>query len=79
MDVADQPVVAPLKAGAPVYFTHSFAFYPTDEADVAAWVEHGGRFPAAVAHGNLAGVQFHPEKSQDAGIALLARFLEWRP
>ncbi|RAK57326.1 imidazole glycerol phosphate synthase subunit HisH [Phenylobacterium deserti] len=78
-DVADQPVVAPLREGAPVYFTHSFAFYPQDEADVAAWVDHGGRFPAAVARGNLAGVQFHPEKSQDAGISLLARFLEWRP
>ena len=78
-EVAEQPVVAPLREGAPVYFTHSFAFYPQDEADVAAWVDHGGRFPAAVARGNLAGVQFHPEKSQDAGISLLARFLEWRP
>ncbi|HEY9233700.1 MULTISPECIES: imidazole glycerol phosphate synthase subunit HisH [Phenylobacterium] len=64
---------------APMYFTHSFAFYPTSEEDVAAWVEHGERFPAAVAKNNVAGVQFHPEKSQSAGIALLARFLEWRP
>ncbi|MES2343761.1 MAG: imidazole glycerol phosphate synthase subunit HisH [Pseudomonadota bacterium] len=64
---------------APMYFTHSFAFYPDDENDVAAWVDHGGRFPAAVANGNIAGVQFHPEKSQSAGLALLARFLEWRP
>ena len=64
---------------APMYFTHSFAFHPTDPADVAAYVDHGGRFPAAVARGNVAGVQFHPEKSQSAGIALLARFLEWRP
>ena len=64
---------------APMYFTHSFAFHPTDPADVAAYVDHGGRFPAAVARGNVAGVQSHPEKSQSAGIALLARFLEWRP
>ena len=64
---------------APMYFTHSFAFYPTDESDVAAYVDHGGKFPAAVANGNVAGVQFHPEKSQSAGLALLARFLEWRP
>jgi len=64
---------------APMYFTHSFAFYPTSEEDVAAWVEHGERFAAAVAKNNVAGVQFHPEKSQSAGIALLARFLEWRP
>ena len=64
---------------APMYFTHSFAFHPTDPADVAAYVDHGGKFPAAVAKGNVAGVQFHPEKSQSAGLALLARFLEWRP
>jgi len=77
--VTDQPVLAGLKSGAPVYFTHSFAMFPEDDADVAAWVDHGGRFPAAVARGNLAGVQFHPEKSQSAGLKLLADFLEWRP
>jgi glutamine amidotransferase len=78
-DVADQPVMAGLKDGQTVYFTHSFAFFPKDERDVAAYVDHGGRFPAAVARGNVAGVQFHPEKSQASGLDLLARFLEWRP
>jgi glutamine amidotransferase len=53
--------------------------YPQDPADVAAYVDHGGRFPAAVARDNLVGVQFHPEKSQAAGLRLLADFLEWRP
>ncbi|MFZ5721493.1 MAG: imidazole glycerol phosphate synthase subunit HisH [Pseudomonadota bacterium] len=77
--VTDQPVLKDLKDGAPVYFTHSFAMYPEDPADVAAYVDHGGLFPAAVARGNLAGVQFHPEKSQAAGLKLLANFLEWRP
>jgi imidazole glycerol-phosphate synthase subunit HisH len=83
--VSEQPMFAGLKApgaskeGQTVYFTHSFAFFPKDEADVAAYVEHGERFPAAVARGNVAGVQFHPEKSQAAGLRLLANFLEWRP
>ncbi|HEY0649695.1 imidazole glycerol phosphate synthase subunit HisH [Phenylobacterium sp.] len=77
--VTDLPVLAGLKSGAPVYFTHSFAMFPQDSADVAAYVDHGGRFPAAVARDNLAGVQFHPEKSQAAGLQLLADFLEWKP
>jgi imidazole glycerol-phosphate synthase subunit HisH len=72
------PMIAEIGAS-PMYFTHSFAFHPTDEHDVAAWVDHGGLFPAAVVKDNVAGVQFHPEKSQSAGLALLARFLEWRP
>jgi glutamine amidotransferase len=79
VDVADQPVMAGLAGGTPVYFTHSFAFFPDDDANVIAWVDHGGRFPAAVARDNMAGVQFHPEKSQAAGLSLLAHFLEWRP
>jgi glutamine amidotransferase len=78
-DVSDHPILAGLKAGAPVYFTHSFAMFPEDSAHVAAYVDHGGRFPAAVARDNIAGVQFHPEKSQSAGLRLLADFLEWRP
>ncbi|HEV2532995.1 imidazole glycerol phosphate synthase subunit HisH [Phenylobacterium sp.] len=77
--VTDHPLFAPLQSGEAVYFTHSFAIFPEDSADVSAYVEHGGRFPAAVARGNVAGVQFHPEKSQKPGLALLQRFLEWRP
>ena len=77
--VTELPVLDGLRAGAPVYVTHSFAMFPEDSADVAAYVDHGGRFPAAVARDNLAGVQFHPEKSQAAGLKLLADFLEWRP
>ncbi len=79
VDVADHPLFAGLRDGGPVYFTHSFAFFPQDARDVAAYVDHGGRFPAAVARGNVAGVQFHPEKSQASGLSLLASFLEWRP
>ncbi len=77
--VTDHRLFGGLDEGQTVYFTHSFAFFPKDERDIAAYVDHGGRFPAAVARGNVAGVQFHPEKSQAAGLDLLARFLEWRP
>ena len=73
---APHPLIAD---GRDLYFTHSFAIHPADDADEIASVEHGGRFTAAVAHGNVAGVQFHPEKSQAAGLELLGRFLRWRP
>jgi glutamine amidotransferase len=67
------------KATPQFYFTHSFAFHPSDVGAVTASVEHGDRFAAAVERGNIAGVQFHPEKSQAEGLALIGRFLEWRP
>ena len=62
-----------------MYFTHSFAIFPDWADDVAASTDHGGRFAAAVMRGNVAGVQFHPEKSQAAGERLLTNILEWRP
>jgi glutamine amidotransferase len=73
------PLFAGVESGAHMYFANSFALTPTDPADVVATTDHGGPFTAAVAKGNVAGVQFHPEKSQAAGLALLANFLEWRP
>jgi glutamine amidotransferase len=57
------------------YFVHSFAPEPTDPADVLGTAEHGVRFCAAAGRGNVAGVQFHPEKSSRAGLALLERWL----
>jgi glutamine amidotransferase len=74
-----QGAFSSLAQGVHMYFTHSFAFFPKREGDVAAWTDHGGRFAAALLTGNLAGVQFHPEKSQAQGLKLLADFLEWRP
>lgn len=68
-------LVAPGEA----YFLHSFHFAPEDGHDVAAMTDHGGGLVAAVARDNVVGVQFHPEKSQAYGLALLERFLEWRP
>ena len=65
---------AGLGDGTRFYFVHSYAPEPDGEA-VAAVCDHGGRFAAAVEHGNLFGTQFHPEKSGQAGLALLANFV----
>jgi len=73
------PLFKGVETGAHMYYANSFALTPADPADVLATTDHGGPFTAAVAKGNVAGVQFHPEKSQAAGLALLANFLEWRP
>ena len=73
------PLMAGIPDGGHMYFTHSFILDARDQTDVIAWTDHGGRFPAAVARGNVAGMQFHPEKSQALGIRLLGDFLEWRP
>ena len=62
-----------------MYFTHSYALHADDASDVIAWTDHGGPIVAAVARDNVAGVQFHPEKSQARGLKLLGDFLEWRP
>lgn len=61
------------------YFLHSYHFVPEEGASIAAMSDHGGGIVAAVARDNILGVQFHPEKSQAYGLALLARFLEWKP
>ena len=61
------------------YFLHSYHFVPDEGRHIAAMTDHGGGLIAAVARDNLLGVQFHPEKSQSYGLALLARFLEWKP
>jgi glutamine amidotransferase len=61
------------------YFLHSYHFVAEHGHHVAAMTDHGGGLVAAVARDNLMGVQFHPEKSQAYGLALLARFLEWKP
>ena len=65
---------AGLGHGTRFYFVHSYAPEPDGDA-VAAVCDYGGRFAAAVEHGNLFGTQFHPEKSGQAGLALLANFV----
>ena len=69
----------PTGAGSHAYFVHSYAYQPADPDVVAATCTYGAAFPALIARGNVAGTQFHPEKSQGYGLALLGNFLEWSP
>lgn len=75
----DHPALADTKAGDHAYFVHSYHFLTERPADVIATVEYGGPVTAIIGRDNLLGVQFHPEKSQHVGLALLARFLKWIP
>jgi glutamine amidotransferase len=70
------PLFAGLPANPYVYFVHSYHAVPDDPALVTAWTEYGGRVTAAVGRGNVHAVQFHPEKSGDAGLKILANFKE---
>ena len=73
------PVFAGIEDGAHCYFVHSYAFDVADAGDRLAAVDHGGAVTAAVARDNMVGTQFHPEKSQQVGLAVIANFLAWRP
>jgi imidazole glycerol-phosphate synthase subunit HisH len=57
------------------YFVHSYAFYPDDPSVVSAWCNHGEGFPASLETRNIFAAQYHPEKSQKCGIAVLQNFL----
>ncbi len=65
--------------GLHAYFVHSYQLAPGNNEDLVADTEYGGPITAIVAHNNVAGTQFHPEKSQRLGLALLANFLRWKP
>jgi imidazole glycerol-phosphate synthase subunit HisH len=65
--------------GLHAYFVHSYQLKPDDRADLVAEADYGGPVTAMVARGCYAGTQFHPEKSQRLGLALIANFLQWKP
>ena len=72
---ATDPLLAGVPDGAHVYFVHSYYPVPARASDVALTADHGGSFCAAIRRDNLFAVQFHPEKSQAVGLALLERFV----
>lgn len=65
--------------GLHAYFVHSYHFVAQDEANIVARSDYGGPITAFVANDNMAGTQFHPEKSQTLGLKLIANFLAWAP
>lgn len=65
--------------GLHAYFVHSFHLRAADRSDIVAETDHGGPVTAMVGRDNIAGTQFHPEKSQQLGLRLIANFLVWKP
>jgi glutamine amidotransferase len=77
---ADHLMLRPFAGGtAHAYFVHSYRLTTSDPAHTLARADYGGPIAAVVGRDNLIGTQFHPEKSQEAGLAFLAEFLRWRP
>jgi imidazole glycerol-phosphate synthase subunit HisH len=65
--------------GLHAYFVHSYHLQVEDPSDLVAHCDYGGAVTAVVGRDNFAGTQFHPEKSQKLGLALIANFLKWKP
>jgi len=65
--------------GLHAYFVHSYALNPSHRGDLVAQADYGGAVTAIVGRDNMVGTQFHPEKSQKLGLALIANFLKWMP
>jgi glutamine amidotransferase len=73
--LGDHPLLAGIASGTPAYFVHSYVAIPKDARAVVAETVHGGRFASAVARDRLLGVQFHPERSGEDGLRILANAL----
>lgn len=74
VEFTDHSVLSDL-AAAPFYFVHSYVVRPENQLDVAGVTEYGDRFASVVVHQNIWGTQFHPEKSHNAGLELIGRWL----
>jgi imidazole glycerol-phosphate synthase subunit HisH len=73
------PVLDGIATGDHAYFVHSYHFRVTDPAHRLAFCDYGGDITAIVGRDNILGTQFHPEKSQAAGLRLIGNFLRWTP
>lgn len=75
---AGHQILKGIKNGEHVYFANSYHFLCQNEGNVLAQVEYGGKLNAIIAKKNIVGIQFHPEKSGEAGLRILKNFLDWR-
>ena len=71
------PLLKGIRNDVDFYFVHSYRFVANDETDILAETDYGEMFPSMVGHGNVAGAQFHPEKSQANGMKILDNFCAW--
>ena len=78
-DLKPHPLLAGIAARDHAYFVHSFQLKATRAETVLALTDYGGPITPVVGRDNLAGTQFHPEKSQATGLRLIANFLRWKP
>ncbi len=76
---SSHPLLAGIEEGAHAYFVHSYHLEAALPEDVIATADYAGPITAMVGYDNMAGTQFHPEKSQTLGLALIANFLRWKP
>jgi glutamine amidotransferase len=72
-------LLAGIEEGAHAYFVHSYHLEAALPEDVIATADYAGPITAMVGYDNMAGTQFHPEKSQTLGLALIENFLRWKP
>lgn len=72
----DDPILAGQESSSDAYFVHSYHVQCEDESDVLATTDYGWKFHSMIQHGNVRGIQFHPEKSQAFGLNIIRNFLE---
>lgn len=73
------PVLSGISTGDHAYFVHSYHVRLDEPGDLLAHCDYGGKITAIIGRDNMIGTQFHPEKSQSAGLRLISNFLDWRP
>jgi glutamine amidotransferase len=73
------PLLTGIPHGVHAYFVHSYHFILAEPSDLVAVTDYGGPLAAIIGRDNIAGTQFHPEKSQEAGLCLIRNFLRWHP